>query len=489
MVCMRMQHILFLVIASSEVLAIGAFAASDNLETAVAVYRQKKDAWYNTVWEFLRGAAGVGTFILDVSKDIIHMVAEKIIDRAFQKDCLNVNKECSCGWGRCHENAGIIAAGCCKEGFSWTCCEHAKQAQDECNKLCKNCGWGECHPAVGLKPKATDCCAQGYSWRCCEKAPPILEGCKKKAAECTNCTWGDCHPSTGFASDGCCTVGHQFKCCENAPEVLTPCEKMAAKCLGNWGECFSRDGYKGDACCDKGNAWKCGYDMTTDELILKDPAYAKMMNCYLAGHPDTKSLKMCMPDESECKVARTCHVPYDDIERCAKKVKCMQRKHSNWDAVRQCLGSSVYNGTACNDPLPPIESATETTKTQTAAPTVPAIFSGIEKQSYVNITTAGNNCSEFVREVCPCKWALCVEREGYSRTNCCPVDYDLVCCAKKAIPFQDIKYNAEHQTPNASESPMTNQTTASSDGIRAIGCAKMAVVALALFGIFVRRMM
>uniref|UniRef100_A0A183C9Z0 Tenascin-X n=1 Tax=Globodera pallida TaxID=36090 RepID=A0A183C9Z0_GLOPA len=245
---------------------------------------------------------------------------------------LNVNKECSCGWGRCHENVGIIAAGCCKEGFSWTCCEHAKQAQDECNKLC-DCGWDECHPAIGLKPKATDCCAQG---------------CKKKAAECKECDWGDSHPSIGFASDGCCSVGHQFKCCATAPEVLTPCEKLATKCSkqgSNWGECFPRDGYNGDACCDKGNAWKCGSDMTIDELIVKDPAYAKMVNCYLAGHPDMQSLKKCMPDESECKLY-PCPVAYDDIERCEALAKC--KPNVNNDQRDEC-----------NEPLPPIENAIE----------------------------------------------------------------------------------------------------------------------------------
>uniref|UniRef100_A0A183CJ80 Secreted protein n=1 Tax=Globodera pallida TaxID=36090 RepID=A0A183CJ80_GLOPA len=190
----------------------------------------------------------------------------------------------------------------------------------------------------------------------------IPEGCKKKAAECEKCNWGDCHPSSGFASDGCCSAGHQFKCCETAPEVLTPCEKLAAKCSkqgNNWGECFPRDGYNGDACCEKGNAWKCGGDMTIDELILKDPAYAQYINCYIAGHPDMESLKKCMPDNSECKLYQ-CRVPYDDIERCPKSLKCLQRKHSNWRALFKCV-PNVNNKQRdeCNEPLPPIENATE----------------------------------------------------------------------------------------------------------------------------------
>uniref|UniRef100_A0A183BJW9 GRANULINS domain-containing protein n=1 Tax=Globodera pallida TaxID=36090 RepID=A0A183BJW9_GLOPA len=103
----------------------------------------------------------------------------------------------------------------------------------------------------------------------------------------------------------------------SAPKVLTPCEKLAAKCSkqsNNWGECFPRDGYNGDACCDKGNAWKCGIDMTMDERISKDPTYAKMMNCALAGHPDMESLKKCLPDKSECK--STCLVQLEDFEGC-----------------------------------------------------------------------------------------------------------------------------------------------------------------------------
>uniref|UniRef100_A0A914H701 Uncharacterized protein n=1 Tax=Globodera rostochiensis TaxID=31243 RepID=A0A914H701_GLORO len=49
-------------------------------------------AWYNKVWQFLRGAGGVGTSVLAVSKDIIYIVAEKIIDHTFQKgpNILNV---------------------------------------------------------------------------------------------------------------------------------------------------------------------------------------------------------------------------------------------------------------------------------------------------------------------------------------------------------------------------------------------------------------
>uniref|UniRef100_A0A914I955 Uncharacterized protein n=1 Tax=Globodera rostochiensis TaxID=31243 RepID=A0A914I955_GLORO len=189
-------------------------------------------------------------------------------------------------------------------------------------------------------------------------APPILEGCKKKAAECTKCDWGDCHSSSGFASDGCCSAGHQFKCCENAPEVLTPCEKMMAKCDDNWGECFPRDGYKGDACCHEGASFKCVYEMTLQERASKDSAYAKLINCFLAGHPDLESLRKCVPRPSECKSPSMCRTDHWYFQKCPKFVKCLQRKHSDIDALLNCWPNDD-NMEECNAPLPSIENATE----------------------------------------------------------------------------------------------------------------------------------
>uniref|UniRef100_A0A914I9X9 Uncharacterized protein n=1 Tax=Globodera rostochiensis TaxID=31243 RepID=A0A914I9X9_GLORO len=144
----------------------------------------------------------------------------------------------------------------------------------------------------------------------------------------------------------------------SAPEVLTPCEKMMAKCRGNWGECFPRDGYKGDACCEKGSSWKCNEDMTIDELILKNPAIAKMMNCFLAGHPDLESLKKCMPHPSECK---GCDVEPDwnQLDKCPRKFKCLQRKHSDIYALAKCMPKKPETKEECNAPLPPIENSIE----------------------------------------------------------------------------------------------------------------------------------
>uniref|UniRef100_A0A183BZU0 Secreted protein n=1 Tax=Globodera pallida TaxID=36090 RepID=A0A183BZU0_GLOPA len=140
----------------------------------------------------------------------------------------------------------------------------------------------------------------------------------------------------------------------SSPEEFTPCEKMMAKCTDNWGECFPRDGYKGDACCEKGASWKCSEKMNTDEMMSKDPTYAKMINCFLVGHPDLESLKKCMPHPSECKSPRSCWINWKDFEVCPKLLKCVQRKHSNWDALKKCLPKDYYEK-ECNDPLPPID--------------------------------------------------------------------------------------------------------------------------------------
>uniref|UniRef100_A0A183CIN7 Defensin-like protein n=1 Tax=Globodera pallida TaxID=36090 RepID=A0A183CIN7_GLOPA len=44
-------------------------------------------------------------------------------------------------------------------------------------------------------------------------------------------------------------------------------------------------------------------------------------------------------------------------------------------------------------------------------------------------------CRKAVKDFCPCGWAKCVPRKDYSCTNeltkCCPVNYDLKCCAER----------------------------------------------------------
>uniref|UniRef100_A0A914I6V0 Uncharacterized protein n=1 Tax=Globodera rostochiensis TaxID=31243 RepID=A0A914I6V0_GLORO len=145
----------------------------------------------------------------------------------------------------------------------------------------------------------------------------------------------------------------------SAPEVLTPCEKMMAKCRDNWGECFPREGYNGDACCQQGASFKCGDDMTVDERISKDPVYAKLVNCMIAGHPDMESLNKCLP----CPNKRPCHgLDEEDkafMEECPKVLKCLQRKHSDFDALKKCLPKEPFSKEECNAPLPSIENATE----------------------------------------------------------------------------------------------------------------------------------
>uniref|UniRef100_A0A914IDF1 Uncharacterized protein n=1 Tax=Globodera rostochiensis TaxID=31243 RepID=A0A914IDF1_GLORO len=72
----------------------------------------------------------------------------------------------------------------------------------------------------------------------------------------------------------------------SSSEELTPCQKMMAKCRDNWGECFDRHAFNGDACCQQGASFKCGNDMTGPEAVSKDPVFAKLVKCMMAGHPD-----------------------------------------------------------------------------------------------------------------------------------------------------------------------------------------------------------
>uniref|UniRef100_A0A183CHF9 Folate_rec domain-containing protein n=1 Tax=Globodera pallida TaxID=36090 RepID=A0A183CHF9_GLOPA len=138
----------------------------------------------------------------------------------------------------------------------------------------------------------------------------------------------------------------------SAPEEFTPCEKMMAKCTDNWGECFPRDGYKGDACCEKGASWKCSEKMNKDEMMSKDPTYAKMMNCFLAGHPDLESLTKCMPDKSECKSPRSCWINWRDFEVCPKLLKCVQPKTFELGRTEEMLAQNYNEKECATGPLP-----------------------------------------------------------------------------------------------------------------------------------------
>uniref|UniRef100_A0A914I974 Uncharacterized protein n=1 Tax=Globodera rostochiensis TaxID=31243 RepID=A0A914I974_GLORO len=149
----------------------------------------------------------------------------------------------------------------------------------------------------------------------------------------------------------------------SAPEELTPCEKMMAKCRDNWGECFDRHAYNGDACCQQGASFKCVDDMTEQEKMSKDPGYAKLINCAMAGHPDWESFEKCLPDPSECKRPRLCQWDEEEmakIKKCPRKFKCLLRKHSDIAALKRCApNNDDYNFENCNAPMPPIENTTE----------------------------------------------------------------------------------------------------------------------------------
>ncbi|KAL3122626.1 hypothetical protein niasHT_003982 [Heterodera trifolii] len=99
-------------------------------------------------------------------------------------------------------------------------------------------------------------------------------------------------------------------------------------------------------------------------------------------------------------------------------------------------GDIVFNQTSCNEPLP-TEPSTQTEETPIEVKPVNPLEAYRDKP-YVAVLDVGN-CTEIVRELCPCKIGFCVRRDGYSRTNCCPPDYDLVCCATKAKAIDEIQ--------------------------------------------------
>ncbi|KAL3122625.1 hypothetical protein niasHT_003981 [Heterodera trifolii] len=235
---------------------------------ALTIFKREETSWTSILLNLLKGIGGIGTFILDLGKDIIKdvlkTVTEKLIDHALKEDCDTLRKRCSCGWGACHPNRGGVADACCVQGYSWKCCENAKQIIEECMSKCSKCGWGECHVMEGA-PDARDdsCCKSGYAWRCCSKAPPIISECQKQIQqECPkNCTWIECHESSGTPPSECCTAGFKMKCCEKAPVKLNPCAQMKQACHDGFFACLPFPNSKGDQCCQNGFQLKCGRDV------------------------------------------------------------------------------------------------------------------------------------------------------------------------------------------------------------------------------------
>uniref|UniRef100_A0A914HJ72 Uncharacterized protein n=1 Tax=Globodera rostochiensis TaxID=31243 RepID=A0A914HJ72_GLORO len=134
------------------------------------------------------------------------------------------------------------------------------------------------------------------------------------------------------------------------------CNKMSKKCQDNWGDCFPSagyNGYNGDACCSEGSAFKCVDDMTPYEIISKDAAYAKMVNCVLAEHPDLESIEKCLPKPTDCKSPRWCSIASDEsrakAENCPKLRNCWLRKHSTIEAFMKCWPKDLSEK-ECNAP-------------------------------------------------------------------------------------------------------------------------------------------
>uniref|UniRef100_A0A914IAE1 Uncharacterized protein n=1 Tax=Globodera rostochiensis TaxID=31243 RepID=A0A914IAE1_GLORO len=277
--------------------------------------------------------------------------------------CEKMSAKCRDNWGECFPRDGYKGDACCDKGSSWKCSENMTDqeviSKDPAFAKLVNCliaGHPDWESLFKCMPDPSKCkvpyVCRVERWEI-EHCPRKLKCLQRKHSD-IDALW-KCWPNNLSEEECNAPMLPIENTAETSPaEELTPCEKMSAKCRDNWGECFARDGYKGDACCDKGSSWKCSENMTMDERISKDSAFAKMMDCYLAGHPDLESLKKCVPDPSECKSPRSCWIR-GDFEVCPKLLKCVQRKHSNWDALKKCLPRS----NECNDPLPPMDNTTE----------------------------------------------------------------------------------------------------------------------------------
>ncbi|KAL3110808.1 hypothetical protein niasHT_014745 [Heterodera trifolii] len=264
-------------------------------------------------------------------------------------------------------------------------------------------------------PDARDdsCCKSGYAWRCCSKAPPLISECQKQMQrECPkNCTWTECHESHGASPSECCTAGFKMKCCEKAPIKLNPCQQMKQACKGHFA-CLPFNNSKSDQCCQNGFQLKCARDQFDE--------------CW-----ETVHYANWFPANNNCPRLKECYVRQNTLksfQQCSRSVLDMPKTKASPDYV--------LNQTSCNEPLP-TEPSTQTDETPIEVKPVNPLEAYRDKP-YVAVLDVGN-CTGIVRELCPCKIGFCVRRDGYSRTNCCPPDYDLVCCATKAKSIDEIQ--------------------------------------------------
>ncbi|KAL3113428.1 hypothetical protein niasHT_012288 [Heterodera trifolii] len=369
----------------------------------------------------------------------------------------SAGKGCKCGWGSCFPSPGIsVRIG------DWLV---AKKNQNECPK---DCTWGECHPQAGAF--GDDCCKADYIYKCCEKPPPVLKGCQKKQSECPkNCTWGACHPHEGAIGDECCKAGYGFKCCEEAPKKERPCDLLKRKkCLKKWnppcencyhtsGKCFPSNGSRGDECCAADHELVCNLDMTHDQKMVADPSYAQFVHCAIQGHPDKETLTKCIPQQYRGSSE------YDKIFGCQRALECLLRPHNSWSSLMICMPNDIGDRIQCAEPLPPTEEPPTTAQTSTPKSPVeiPIEIGGGGEKPYVAVLDV-DNCTNMVKDLCACGQAWCVLRVGYSRTPCCPTDYDLVCCAKKAKAIDLVRMEFEVQG-RLNETYETDMPTALTD--------------------------
>uniref|UniRef100_A0A914GVB5 Uncharacterized protein n=1 Tax=Globodera rostochiensis TaxID=31243 RepID=A0A914GVB5_GLORO len=65
-------------------------------------------------------------------------------------------------------------------------------------------------------------------------------------------------------------------------------------------------------------------------------------------------------------------------------------------------------------------------------------------------------CRKAVKDYCPCGWAKCVPRDDFACTNeltkCCPVNYDLKCCATIEESLKHCIKNHDKKHPESQAS-------------------------------------
>ncbi|KAL3120195.1 hypothetical protein niasHT_008949 [Heterodera trifolii] len=481
--------------------------------TAVAIRHKRSFEWTSVLISLLKGLGGIGTFLLDLGKDIIMMVAktatEKLLEQAFRKDCESVAKACtSCGWGACHISPGAVASACCREDYSYTCCEKDAAADGE---------------AVSRQ--------LGSKHGSAIAPPPVLKGCQKMQSECPkDCTWGACHPHEGAIGDECCKAGYGFKCCEEIPKKETDCDLLKKRCVRGSGKCFPANGTKGDGCCAADHELVCAQDMSHDQRTAAYPLYGQLWDCAMQGHPDKESLMKCFPQVSGCSeffcgkygvkkyflgvncqqsdeprnpVKRMAQEEFpldlvqpdvvcneeleENIFGCPKLLGCFLRPHKSLASLKVCMPNDLRKEEQCAEPLPPTEEPPTTAQTSTQKPPdeIPIETGGGGQKPYVDVLDV-DNCTNMVKELCNCgyaNYAYCVLRVGYARTPCCPNDYDLVCCAKKAKSIDLVRMEFEAQgrlnetyEPHVPPTDITElNSTASPDSATTFCCLRSTV--------------